>query len=311
MMRKRLYNLIQSVPYSFGMIALIVVSIIPLAFHTESELFRIIDACTTSAFIFDYVARWMTADFEISKHFPFARYPMQPMAIIDLVSILPSITAISSGFRLLKIFRLMRTLRVFRAFKLARYSRNIQIIIQVFKTQRDSLMTVLALAVAYIVVSALVIFNVEPQTFDTFFDAIYWAAVSLTTMGYGDIYPVSTIGRIVTIISSLFGIAIVALPAGILTAGYMNAIQKEDESNGKKENTDLAPAETDDKNQEKSCKDDRDPDHAQRTQGESQANAAARMLDSDCADYSSRHDSVSASRIKEKPPGVAAPSDRA
>lgn len=233
MKRKCLYDLIQSVPYSFGMIALIVVSIIPLAFHTETETFRIIDACTTSAFIFDYVARWMTADFDISKKMPFARYPMQPLAIIDLVSIMPSITALSSGFRLLKIFRLMRTLRVFRAFKLVRYSRNIQIIINVFKAQKDSLMTVLALAAAYIVVSALVIFNVEPQTFDDFFDAIYWATVSLTTMGYGDIYPVSTIGRIVTIVSSMFGIAIVAMPAGILTAGYMEEIQKDPERNDK------------------------------------------------------------------------------
>ena len=233
MMRKRLYNLIQSVPYSFGMIALIVVSIIPLAFHTDTDLFQIIDACTTSAFIFDYVARWMTADFEIEKKMPFARYPFQPIAIIDLVSIMPSLTALSSGFRLLKIFRLMRTLRVFRAFKLVRYSRNIQIIINVFKAQKDSLMTVLALAAAYILISALVIFNVEPQTFETFFDAIYWATVSLTTMGYGDIYPVSTIGRIVTIVSSMFGIAIVAMPAGILTAGYMEEIQKDHESNDK------------------------------------------------------------------------------
>ena len=247
MMRKRLYNLIQSVPYSFAMIALIVVSIIPLAFHQETEAFRIIDACMTSAFIFDYVARWMTADFETSKKFPFARYPFQPMAVIDLISILPSITALSSGFRLLKIFRLMRTMRVFRAFKLVRYSRNIQIIINVFKAQKDSLMTVLALAAAYIVISALVIFNVEPQTFDTFFDAIYWAAVSLTTMGYVDIYPVSTIGRIVTIVSSIFGIAIVAMPAGILTAGYMEEIQKEDESNGKKKNTYLAQTEAEHK----------------------------------------------------------------
>lgn len=226
MMRKRLYNLIQSVPYSFAMIALIVVSIIPLAFHQETEVFRIIDACTTSAFIFDYVARWMTADFEISKKFPFARYPFQPISIIDLISILPSVTALSSGFRLLKIFRLMRTLRVFRAFKLVRYSKSVKIIMDVFRAQRDPLMAVLGLAVSYVVISALVVFNVEPQSFNTFFDAVYWATVSLTTMGYGDIYPVSTIGRIVTMISSIFGIAIVAMPAGILTAGYMGEIQK-------------------------------------------------------------------------------------
>ena len=72
----------------------------------------------------------------------------------------------------------------------------------------------------------MIIYNVEPDTFDTYFDAIYWATVSLTTVGYGDIYPVSTMGRIITMVSSVFGIAIVALPAGIITAGYMNELEK-------------------------------------------------------------------------------------
>lgn len=83
------------------------------------------------------------------------------------------------------------------------------------------------MAIGYVLISALVIFNVEPETFDNFFESVYWATVSLTTMGYGDIYPVTTIGRIVTMISSFVEIAIVALPAGIITAGYMNRIQEE------------------------------------------------------------------------------------
>ena len=94
----------------------------------------------------------------------------------------------------------------------------------VLNTQKKPLLTVGVLAIAYILVSALVIFNVEPDSFDTFFDAIYWATVSLTTMGYGDIYPVTTIGRIVTMVSSIFGIAIIALPSGIITAGFMEEL---------------------------------------------------------------------------------------
>lgn len=86
-------------------------------------------------------------------------------------------------------------------------------------------MVVCWLAIGYVLVTALVIFNVEPDTFDTFFDAIYWATVSLTTVGYGDIYATSVIGKIITMISAIFGIAIVALPAGIITAGYMNEIE--------------------------------------------------------------------------------------
>jgi voltage-gated potassium channel len=82
------------------------------------------------------------------------------------------------------------------------------------------------LAGGYILVSALIIFNIEPESFGSFFDAVYWATVSLTTVGYGDIYPVSLMGRIITMFSSVFGIAIVALPAGIITAGYMGELER-------------------------------------------------------------------------------------
>jgi voltage-gated potassium channel len=101
------------------------------------------------------------------------------------------------------------------------------IIGNVVRSSKRSLIAVGTLAFGYILVAALVIFNVEPDSFNTFFDAVYWATVSLTTVGYGDIYPVSTMGRIITMLSSVFGIAIVALPAGIITAGYMTEIQKE------------------------------------------------------------------------------------
>ncbi len=86
------------------------------------------------------------------------------------------------------------------------------------------MLAVCTFAVGYILVSALIIFNVEGDSFTNFFDAVYWATVSLTTVGYGDIYPVTTAGRIIAMISSLLGIAIVALPAGIITAGYMDVL---------------------------------------------------------------------------------------
>ena len=91
------------------------------------------------------------------------------------------------------------------------------------------------LALTYILISAIIIFNIEPQTFDTFFDAVYWATVSLTTVGYGDIYPVTNIGRLVTMISSFFGIAVIALPAGIITAEYMVELNEENKRDDKNE----------------------------------------------------------------------------
>jgi len=109
------------------------------------------------------------------------------------------------------------------------------IIVKVIHNTRDVLLAVCTLAVGYVMISALVIFNVEADSFRTFFDAIYWATVSLTTVGYGDIYPVTTAGRIITMISSVFGIAVVALPAGVITAGYMDVINEEKQNKDNKE----------------------------------------------------------------------------
>ena len=119
-------------------------------------------------------------------------------------------------------------MRVLRVFKSIRYSKTFELIGIVVKKSKDQLVAVGILAIGYIVVSALIIYNVEPDSFKSFFDAIYWATVSLTTVGYGDIYPVTSIGRIITMASSFAGIAVVALPAGIITAGYMNELNKKE-----------------------------------------------------------------------------------
>lgn len=236
-MRRKIYKIIEpannnilSKIYDVFMIATIIISIIPLAFKETNIVFNIIEYITVSIFIIDYILRLLTADFKLEKaFFSFILYPITPMAIIDLFSILPSMTILNSSFKLLKLFRLLRALKVLRAFKFLRYSKSFEIIINVFKKQKRVLSAVATMAIAYVLVSALVIYNVEPKSFVSFFDAIYWATVSLTTVGYGDIYPVTTIGRMVTMISSVFGIAIIALPSGVITAGYLAEVNKETE----------------------------------------------------------------------------------
>ena len=214
--------------YDFFMIFVIICSLIPLAFKGDALLFTILDKGSVFIFIIDYLLRWLTADYKFRKHsvLSFIRYPFSPMAIIDLISILPSLSFINGGFKVLRVLRMIRALRVFRVFKALRYSRTFEIIGNVLRSSKRSLLAVCTLAGGYILISALVVFNVEPDSFENFFDAVYWATVSLTTVGYGDIYPVSTMGRIITMVSSVFGIAIVALPAGIITAGYMNEINQ-------------------------------------------------------------------------------------
>ena len=236
-MRQRIFEIVEkskgddrlSSLYDYFMIVVIVVSLIPLAFKEETKPLLIIDVFTVTIFIIDYILRWTTADYKYGNKAiaSFARYPFSGMAIIDLLSILPSLGILNSGFKVLRVLRMLRAIRVVRAFKAFRYSKNLEIIIRVLGKSKNALIAVCMLAGGYILVSALIIFNVEPDSFRNFFDAIYWATVSLTTVGYGDIYPVSTVGRIITMLSSIFGIAIIALPAGIITAGYMSEINKE------------------------------------------------------------------------------------
>lgn len=212
--------------YDFFMMTTILISILPLAFKTTNTLFLWIDHVTVLIFIADYMLRLFTADLKLNKSVSsFFLYPVTPMAVIDLLSILPSLTALNSSLKLLKLFRLLRTLKVLRTLKFLRYSKSFEIIAKVFEKQKKTLCAVGTLAIAYVLIAALVIFNVEPDSFNTFFDAIYWATVSLTTVGYGDIYPVTVIGRMVTMLSSVLGIAIIALPASVITAGYMSEIE--------------------------------------------------------------------------------------
>ena len=237
-MRKRIYEIIAvsnghdrlSSVYDVFMMVTIFASLVPLAFKQDNLAFRIIETVCTAVFIIDYLLRLCTADYKYDKKAvsSFLRYPFSFMAIVDLISILPSVSPLNGSFKVLRVVRMFRALRVFRVFKAARYSKSLQIIARVFKRSKAPLAAVGTLAVGYVLISALVIINVEPDSFNSFFDAIYWATVSLTTMGYGDIYPVTAVGRLVTMLSSVFGIAIVALPSGIITAGYMAEIKAED-----------------------------------------------------------------------------------
>ena len=200
--------------YGRVMTVLIIASLLPLCFKESSPILETIEYACVLVFIVDYLARWATADLKLRKGaLSFLIYPFTPMAIIDLASILPVFNALNDA------------LRTLRAFKLIRYSKSTSAIAAVFEKQREALLAVLCLAIGYILVSALVIFNVEPDTFNTFFDAVYWAVVSLTTVGYGDLYPSSDVGRTIAMISSLMGVAVVALPSGIITAGLLDELR--------------------------------------------------------------------------------------
>ena len=235
-MRKRIYEIIEvagendlkSKIYDSFMLVCIIISVIPLCFKEQNLIFILFDRVTVVVFIVDYILRFITADYKIGKGSVRSRliYPFTPMAIIDLISILSSINFIPSVIR---VFRVIRVNKALKALRILRYSKNFNLIKSVIKKESRALGAVCMFAVGYVFVCAMIMFQVEPDSFDTFFDSLYWAVVTLTTVGYGDIYPVSDVGRVISMISSLMGIAIVALPTGIITAGFTNELAKKSE----------------------------------------------------------------------------------
>lgn len=248
-MRKRIYEIIEqgkrgdkvSIVYDILMLIAIIVSIIPLMFVEEYPIFHYIEIVTVSIFIIDYFMRWITADFRSpSKKVPFLTYPFTFWAIIDLLSILPALSLLAQGF---KIFRITRLLRVLRLFKVFRYTDKVRVLGRVIRKEKTVLLTVLGFAIFYVFLTALIMFNAEPRinpntgavTFSSFFDALYWATVTLTTVGYGDLTPVTNIGRFVSMLSSLFGVAVIALPSGVITASYLEELRSARKSKNEKE----------------------------------------------------------------------------
>lgn len=218
--------------YDWYMLLMIIGSVVPLMFVENRPIFKVIDLVTVIAFIIDYLLRWYCSTVQLKKGWlSYLIYPFTPMALVDLLSILPGLYVINQTF---KLFRLTRLLKVVRLLKLTRYSRKIMMFMVVLKKERHVLFGVLLLAIFYIFLTAMVMFNAEPHinpevgevTFANFFDALYWATVTLTTVGYGDLCPVTDVGRIVSMVSSLFGVAIIALPSGVITASYLEELRE-------------------------------------------------------------------------------------
>ncbi|MEG0168241.1 MAG: ion transporter [Ruthenibacterium sp.] len=242
MMREIIYKTIkkasfgetQSRIYDYFITVVATLSIVPLLFKGTNVWLEMLDLVTVYLLFLDYVLRWIVADYLLKKPAPwaFVQYPITPFALIDLVSLLPSLGLLHGTFRIL---------RMLRVFKILNYSKTFSYVINVFHKQSKMLGSVLAIAIGYIFISGLAMFSYEPDTFDSFFEALYWATTALTTVGYGDVYPLTNLGKLISMISSLFGIAVIAMPASIVTAGFIDEMQagkaEEDAQRAAKEET--------------------------------------------------------------------------
>lgn len=231
--KRRLYEIIEvskeddsaSKAYDIMILVSVVVGLIPLTMKNENIYARLIDILVGLVFLCDYIVRVYTSDYKmgIKSYKAYIAYGLTPMALIDLLSVVPILSIFFPSSVALRLFRIFR---VFIVLKLIRYSKTMVRIENVIRKVKSQLFAVLILTLIYITASAMLVFQLEPNLFETFFDALYWATISITTIGYGDISPQTTVGRFMTMVSALVGVAVIALPSGIITAAYMDEIKR-------------------------------------------------------------------------------------
>jgi len=194
--------------------------------NVYGDYFLIFEAISIYIFSFEYLYRIRLA--YLDKRLKGVwKYVFSTFGLIDLISILPFYLNqfVKVDGRFLRILRLFRLTRIF---KLGRGSSSLKLFVKALKGVRNELKFTLFLSVLAILFSASAIYYLEneaqPDKFSSITESIWWATVSLATVGYGDVYPITAGGKIFASIISLIGIGIVAIPTGIISASFVEEI---------------------------------------------------------------------------------------
>jgi len=215
-------------------VSAVVLSTVDPIYEPNARLFRIFEVFSVTVFTIEYIARvWsaVEADEYSSVITGRLRFASRPLLIVDLLAIAPFYIAVTgTGFDL-RFLRALRLIRLFRLLKLARYSTAVQTFGWVLKDRKEKLViAVFANGILLVMTSSVMYFiesRVQPEEFASIPATMWWGVAALTTVGYGDMYPIAVPGQFVGAITAVLGIGMFALPASILAAGFMEATKNE------------------------------------------------------------------------------------
>ena len=187
-----------------------------------------IEIITICFFAIDYFLRVWTADIlysELPKGKAFRKYIFSFMGIVDLLSFLPYFLPIFFPAGTV-VFRMIRIVRIFRLFRINAYYDSLSVITEVIASKAQQLISSVFIILVLMLASSLCMYSLEheaqPDVFSNAFSGIWWATSTLLTVGYGDIYPITTMGKLFGIFISFLGVGMVAIPTGIISAGFVN-----------------------------------------------------------------------------------------
>lgn len=212
-----------------NVVAIVLETVRPL--HTAHQaLFAAFEAGSVLVFTLDYLLRLWVCTLKAEYAAPVRgriRYALTPLALIDLAAVLPFwLPLLGADLRFARAARLMRLLRLG---KLARYSRALQMVARVLEGKKEELLTTLLVAGVLLLGASSLMYLVEreaqPEAFSSIPAAMWWGIATLTTVGFGDVYPVTPLGKALSGVIAVIGIGIIALPTGILSAGFIEEMQ--------------------------------------------------------------------------------------
>ena len=245
MTRKRLHAILEtevsdvtSRLVDFLLIALIILNIGAVMLSTVAPVysafrpyFRAFEVFSVAVFTIEYALRLFTCTIDARYSHPVfgrLRFAVTPLAVVDLLAILPFyLTFLDLDLRSL---RILRAARIVRIAKLARYSQAMQTLGRVLVAKKEELLITLGLLVVLLILASTMMYYVErdvqPKDFSSIPAALWWGIATLSTVGYGDVVPVTFFGKILGAVVAVLGIGMFALPTGILGAGFLIEIQK-------------------------------------------------------------------------------------
>ncbi len=195
------------------------------------EALRTFELISVAIFSAEYLLRmWsVTADPQYAQPVRGRlRFAVKPLPLIDLLAILPYYLMLAGVD--LRVVRTLRILRLLRVAKLGRYDKALRVIGRVIRHKKEELVLTISVLLILLVISSALMYHAEhaaqPDNFPDIPTTMWWSIVTLTTVGYGDVYPITGIGRLLAAVISVFGIGMVALPAGIIGSGFVEEIQR-------------------------------------------------------------------------------------
>jgi voltage-gated potassium channel len=216
-----------------GVYILILLSTLAIILESDQELsktyhrlFQKFEIISVLVFSVEYIYRTIL-NFSRNKNL---KYNYSFYGLIDLIAVLPFFLPLAFAFdsRALRILRLIRALRVL---KVSQHSKAVKHLLQVFKQIKGELTLTFFLSLILIVFSGIVVYYAEnpsqPDVFNNIGNSIWWALATLTTVGYGDIYPITVLGKLIASFVAIVGIGLIAIPTGLISATYVDILKKE------------------------------------------------------------------------------------